>query len=78
MVDLIGYIGLTINLLSMTMKDILWLRWLSIVANFIYICYGVMLGAIPFIIGCSIAVCIHIYHLSIMYSVKKKKSIIWK
>lgn len=78
MIDLIGYIGLTMNLLSMTMKDILWLRWFSIVANSIYICYGIMLGAMPFIIGCSIAVCIHIYHLIIMYSVKKKESIKWK
>ena len=63
MIHLLGYSALTLNLFSMTRKDILYLRWLSLLANGIYIVYGILLSAPPFIIGCSIAVLIHAYHL---------------
>ncbi|MEM1137746.1 MAG: hypothetical protein AAGI07_18045 [Bacteroidota bacterium] len=63
MIDLIGYAALGLNLLSMTMKDILYLRLFSFLANVSYIIYGVMLSAMPIIVGCSIAVAIHSYHI---------------
>lgn len=72
MIHILGYIGLALNLLSMTMKNILTLRALSASANFIYIIYGVLLGAPPVIIGCTIAVVIHSYH--IVKLIQKKKA----
>ena len=37
MADIIGYAALTLNLFSMTMKNVLYLRMLSICANSMYI-----------------------------------------
>ncbi|MEM8907621.1 MAG: hypothetical protein AAGD05_07225 [Bacteroidota bacterium] len=45
------------------MKNVIHLRCFSLVANLIYILYCILLNAPPFIIGCSIAVLIHTYHL---------------
>ena len=63
MIHFIGYSALILNLISMTMKNVVHLRLFSLIANAIYILYGVLLNAPPFIIGCSIAVIIHAYHL---------------
>ena len=63
MIDLIGYAALVINLVSMGMKDFTKLRVLAALANFIYVIYGFMIDAYPIVIGCSIAVFLHIYHL---------------
>ncbi len=72
MIHIIGYIGLAINLLSMTMKNILTLRILSATANFIYVIYGIIIVAPPIVIGCAIAVIIHSYH--IVRLIKEKKT----
>ena len=63
MIHIIGYSALGVNLLSMTMKNIQLLRILSLIANLIYIAYGILLKAPPFIIGCGIAVLIHGFHI---------------
>ena len=62
-VDFIGYTALVINLTSMAMRNVVLLRGFSAVANFIYVIYGIILGAMPIAIGCSIAVSLHTYHL---------------
>ena len=59
MTNALGFFALTLNLTAMTMKGILCLRVLSLVANAIYIVYGFLLGAAPIIVGSSIAVVIH-------------------
>lgn len=64
MIDAVGYSALVLNLLSMAMKNVFYLRSFSALANGIYVLYGIFLGALPLIIGCSIAVIIHLYHLS--------------
>lgn len=61
MTHIIGYVGLVVNLTSMAMSKLLYLRVLSLVANAIYILYGFLLDAPPFIIGCSVAVLIQAY-----------------
>ena len=78
MIHIIGYSALALNLFSMTQKDMVYLRVLSLLANGIYIVYGVLLNAPPFIIGCSIAVLIHAYRLHSIYQNKKleKRSVI--
>ncbi len=47
----------------MSVKGEYKLRLISALANFIYIIYGMLLTAFPIIIGCSIAVVLHIYRL---------------
>lgn len=64
MVHLLGLIALGFSLLAMSMKNILWLRILSATANFIYIIYGFLLVAPPLMIGGTIAIAIHAYHIN--------------
>ncbi|MCY1517665.1 hypothetical protein D9M68_523600 [compost metagenome] len=71
MIDAIGYTALTLNLVSMSMKNLLYLRVCSLVANAIYIVYGVLLHASPIIIGCSIAVLLHAYRIHRLIKEKK-------
>ncbi len=70
MIHWLGYSAICLNLASMAMKNVLCLRLLSLLANGIYIFYGILLNAPPLIIGCSIAVIIHAYHI---YILKKSK-----
>jgi hypothetical protein len=59
MTNALGFLALILNLTSMTMKDILYLRVLSLLANTIYIIYGLLIGAAPIITGSFVAVVIH-------------------
>jgi len=70
MIHLIGYSALTLNLFSMMMKNILKLRVLSLVANAIYLVYGIFLHSPPFIIGCGISITIHAFHI---YNLMREK-----
>jgi len=63
-IDIIGYSALAINVYSMSAKGEYKLRLISAIANFIYIIYGILITAFPIIIGCSIAVVLHIYRLN--------------
>lgn len=63
MVHLLGLVALGFSLLAMTMKNILILRIFSAAANFIYIIYGLLLGAPPLIIGGATVIVIHAYHI---------------
>lgn len=75
MTDALGFLGLTLNLTSMAMKDILYLRSLSLVANSIYCVYGLIIQAMPIVIGSLIAVIIHavyIYKLKSRATCKQK------
>ena len=63
LIDSIGYGGLIINLYSMSTKGEYKLRLISLIANIIYILYGVLISATPIIIGCIIAVFLHGYHI---------------
>ena len=61
--DLVGYAGLILNLYSMYVKGESRLRLFSVMANAIYIVYGILISAMPIVIGCSIAVLLHLYRL---------------
>lgn len=63
MIHLLGFAAIGINLLAMTMKNVLKLRAFSAAANLIYIIYGFLINAPPIIIGGAIAVIIHSYHI---------------
>jgi len=62
-IHILGYIALVLNLVSMTRKEVTTLRIFSAIANLIYVFYGLLLNAPPLIIGCSIAVGIHLFHI---------------
>lgn len=64
MINLVGYLGLLLSLTSMTLNKILNLRIFAVLANCIYLIYGILLNAPPFIIGSGIAVIIHLFHIS--------------
>lgn len=63
LIDVVGYWALLINLYSMSVKGEYRLRLISTLANVIYIIYGLLLQALPIIIGCTIAVALHLYRL---------------
>ena len=63
LIDSIGYAALVINLYSMSTKGEYKLRLISLIANIGYILYGALLSAPPIIIGCTIAVFLHGFHL---------------
>lgn len=63
MVDFVGYLALGLNLYSMYSKGEYRLRVLSAIANLAYVVYGLFIGAIPIIVGGSIAVVLHLYRL---------------
>ena len=63
LIDSIGYIALVINLYSMSTKGEYKLRLISLIANVVYILYGSLISATPIIVGCTIAVFLHAFHL---------------
>lgn len=63
LIDSVGYGALAINLYSMSTKGEYKLRLISLIANAGYILYGILIGATPIIVGCTIAVFLHGYHL---------------
>lgn len=63
LIDSIGYGALIINLYSMSTKGEYKLRLISLVANIFYIFYGALISATPVIVGCTIAVFLHAYHI---------------
>jgi cytochrome bd-type quinol oxidase subunit 2 len=71
--DLVGYLGLALNLFSMYSKGESKLRIFSAIANFIYIIYGILIAAFPIIIGSSIAVLLHLYRLNETTKVNQKE-----
>lgn len=63
LIDSIGYLALVTNLYSMSTKGEYKLRFISLIANIGYIFYGALIGATPLVIGCTIAVFLHGFHL---------------
>lgn len=71
MFDFVGYLALGLNVFSMYSKGEYRLRLFSAIANFTIVVYAIMINAI--IIGCSIAVVLHIYKLYKLKQVGKIK-----
>lgn len=63
LINSIGFFGLAVNLYSMATKGEYKLRLISLIANIIYIIYGVLISAVPIVVGCIIAVFLHGYHI---------------
>ena len=63
MAEYIGYSGLAISLLSVNMTNMHRFRVLHLLASCIYMVYGLMIGAMPLVIGGSLFSLIHCYRL---------------
>lgn len=72
MFDLVGYLALGLNLYAMYSKGEYKLRLFSAIANLTYVIYGILIYAIPIIVGGSIAVTLHVYRL---YRLKQQENI---
>lgn len=59
----IGYLASGINLLSMTMQNMIMLRILSLSANLLFVLYGLQMKLYPILISCTLAACIHTFQL---------------
>lgn len=74
MIQIIGYTALSLNLISMSMKNVLYLRAFGLVANAIYVFYGIMIDAPPVYIGCAVAVLLHSYRIYKTQNEQKNKN----
>ena len=63
MAEYVGYTALCISLLSVNMNNMLWFRCLHLLASCIYLVYGVMIEAMPLVIGASLFTLIHTYRI---------------
>lgn len=72
--SVVGYFGLLLNLYSMSLKGEFKLRLFSLLANSIYIIYGVLIEAYPILIGSSIAVLLHAVRIKTIIYDRNQKS----
>ncbi|MCU7996627.1 uroporphyrinogen decarboxylase [Shewanella glacialipiscicola] len=69
-VEIIGYFASIMVAISLTMKNIIWLRWLNFVGCTLFVIYGVFISAWP-VAGMNAFVAgINIYHLIKIYRTK--------
>lgn len=62
-IDLLGYLSMGINLMSMSMTHLKHLRLMSMTANSLFATYGYLIQATPIVVAASIAVSIHSWKL---------------
>ncbi len=72
MVVAIGYIASAFLAYSLIINNALKFRWLNIMGCLSFIIYGVLIAALPVILANSILLCINIFQLIKLYSVKEK------
>ena len=71
MIDIIGYIGMTIILYSFTIADMYKLRLVNSIGSIVWIVYGLGIMAGPTILVNSCVLCIHLHWF---YKNRKTKS----
>ena len=69
--DIIGYVALALSLLAISMKTMLVLRYIHAAAAATYILYGLLIDAIPLMLGGSLFMVIHLIHITKLH--KKKR-----
>ncbi len=63
MVDLLGFAGSGLIVLSLTMKSIVRLRIVGLAGAMIFVSYGLLLGAWPVVVTNIVTLSIHIFRL---------------
>lgn len=64
----LGYAALGASILSMNMTRMKPFRWFHLLASGLYLAYGIVIDAMPIMIGATIFMGMHIYHLRRIYS----------
>lgn len=64
MIDIIGYIGTILVLISFAMKDIKKLRIINIIACIIFVYYSYLINAMPNIILNILVIILNLYYLT--------------
>jgi|TARA_R110000737_G_scaffold17130_1_gene34567 hypothetical protein len=62
-VDIIGYAGSALLLISMMMRDMRTLRWINVLGCGTFIVYGCLLGAVPIIITNTAILLVNLFYL---------------
>jgi hypothetical protein len=71
MIDIVGYIGTALILISFTIEDMFKLRVVNSIGCIAWIVYGIGIGANPTILVNACVLCIHTYWF---YKHRKKKN----
>ena len=61
--EIIGYAGMVLTILSFTLKDVIKLRIISLIASILWIVYGTHHKDLPIIIVNVSVMIIHVYYL---------------
>jgi hypothetical protein len=72
MVVLVGYFASALLAFSLIVSNSIQFRWLNIFGCITFIVYGVLINAFPVMIANSILLCINIFQLIKLYTVKEK------
>jgi len=69
--QIVGYIAPALLAISLTVNNSLKFRWLNIAGCFAFMVYGFLIQAFPVVVANGILLCINIFQLSKLYSVKE-------
>ena len=75
MIDIVGYIGTALILISFTIEDMFKLRVVNSIGSIVWIGYGIGIGANPTILVNACVLCIHTYWFIKHWRKPKPKSI---
>ncbi len=74
MLEILGYAALAFSLMAVNKTNMKSFRWLHLLASSLYLAYGISLNAMPIMIGATIFMGLHIYHLRKIYSSRNWRS----
>ncbi len=66
MIEAIAYIALVISLISMSMRDMMKLRFFHITSSLLYGIYGFFIASTPLVISAIVFIGIHCYQLTLL------------
>lgn len=72
MIVLVGYLASALLACSLIVSNSLQFRWLNIFGCITFITYGILINAFPVLLANSILLCINIFQLVKLYTVKEK------
>lgn len=67
MIEVIGYCALAVSVLSISMRNMRTFRWLHLASSSLYLLYGILISALPLVIGATLFMGIHAVRLFKMY-----------
>lgn len=67
MVDLLGFAGSSLIVLSLTMKSIIRLRIVGIAGALVFVIYGLWIGALPVVATNTVTLSIHLVRLRSLF-----------